>query len=119
MAGKLVAPLIAAPNGEYATKGEDRQEGQKSMTTGYARNSNCEKDNNFFCKQIGRSPNTSYAKSSVGLREKKIEKAGTVLVPALFFAVMIFACWQLLNGLIKKSCEQRAIIQSIKIFDLA
>ena len=27
---KLVAPLIAAPNGQCATKGEDRREGQKA-----------------------------------------------------------------------------------------
>ncbi len=52
MAGKPVAPLIAAPNGEYATKGEDRQEGQKSTTTGYTRNSNCEKDINFFANKL-------------------------------------------------------------------
>jgi hypothetical protein len=28
---KLVAPLIAAPNGQCATKGEDRREGQKAQ----------------------------------------------------------------------------------------
>ncbi len=30
----------------------------------------------LFCKQIGRSPNTSYAKYRRGLREGKMEMAG-------------------------------------------
>jgi hypothetical protein len=49
---KLVAPLIAAPNGEM-----------REITI-------------LFCKQIGQSPNMSYAKCRMGLREKKMEMAG-------------------------------------------
>ncbi len=50
--------------------------GQKFMTTGYACNCNAKEITFFFCKQIGQSPNTSYAKCRMGLRERKMEMAG-------------------------------------------
>ena len=49
---------------------------QKSLTTGYACNCNAKDITILLFKQIGRSPNTSYAKCRMGLREKKMEMAG-------------------------------------------
>jgi hypothetical protein len=49
---------------------------QKSLTTGYACNCNAKEITIFFCKQIGQSSNTSYAKCRMGLRERKMEIAG-------------------------------------------
>ncbi len=72
---KLVAPLIAAPNGEMR-KWEDKGAEHKCMTTGYACNCNAKEITILFCKQIGRSSNTSYAKCRMGLREGKMEMAG-------------------------------------------
>ncbi len=72
---KLVAPLIAAPNGEMC-KREDKGTERKCLTTGYACNCNAKEITILFCKQIGRSPNTSYAKCRRGLREGEMEMAG-------------------------------------------
>ncbi len=72
---KLVAPLIAAPNGEMC-KWEDKGTEHKCLTTGYACNCNAKEITILFCKQIGRSPNTSYAKCRMGLREGKMEMGG-------------------------------------------
>ncbi len=72
---KLVAPLIAAPNGEMR-KWEDKGTEHKCLTTGYACNCNAKEITILFCKQIRRSPNTSYAKCRMGLREGKMEMAG-------------------------------------------
>jgi hypothetical protein len=72
---KLVAPLIAAPNGEMR-KWEDKGTEHKCLTTGYACNCNAKEIKNLLCKQIGQSPNTSYAKCRMGLREGKMEMAG-------------------------------------------
>jgi hypothetical protein len=47
-----------------------------ALTTGYACNCNAKDITIFFCKQIGRSPNMSYAKCRMGLREGKMEMAG-------------------------------------------
>jgi hypothetical protein len=70
---KLVAPLIAAPNGEMR-KGEDKVTEHKCLTTGYTCNCNAKEITILFCKQIGQSPNTSYAKCRI--KEGKIEMAG-------------------------------------------
>ncbi len=72
---KLVAPLIAAPNGEMR-KWEDKGTEHECLTTGYACNCNAKEMTILFCKQIERSPNTSYAKCRMGLREGKMEMAG-------------------------------------------
>ncbi len=72
---KLVAPLIAAPNGEMR-KWEDKRTEHKCLTTGYACNCNAKEITILFCKQIGGSPNTSYAKCRIGLKEGKMEMAG-------------------------------------------
>jgi hypothetical protein len=72
---KLVAPLIAASNGEMR-KWEDKRTEQKCLTTGYACNCYAKEITILFCKQIGRSPNTSYAKCRMGLREGKMKMAG-------------------------------------------
>jgi hypothetical protein len=66
---KLIAPLIAAPNGEMR-KWEYKGTEHKSC------NCNANEITILFCKQIGQSPNTSYAKCRMGLREEKIEMAG-------------------------------------------
>jgi hypothetical protein len=50
--------------------------GQTCMTTGYACNCNAKEITILFCKQIGRSPNTSYAKCRMGSRERKMEMVG-------------------------------------------
>ncbi len=47
-----------------------------ALTTGYACKCNAKKITILFCKQIGRSPKTSYAKFRMGLREGKMEMAG-------------------------------------------
>ena len=47
-----------------------------ALTTGYACNCNAKEITILFCKQIGRSPNMSYAKCRMGLREGKMEMAG-------------------------------------------
>ena len=47
-----------------------------ALTTGYACNCNAKEITILFCKQIGQSPNTSYAKCRMGLREGKTEMAG-------------------------------------------
>jgi hypothetical protein len=72
----LVAPLIAAPNGEMR-KWEDKGTEHKCLTTGYACNCNVKEITILFCKQIGQSPNTSYAKCRMGLREGKMEMVGS------------------------------------------
>jgi hypothetical protein len=72
---KLVAPLIAAPNGEMR-KQEDKGQGKNCMTTGYVCNCNAKEITILFCKQIGQSPNMGYAKCRMGLREKKMEIVG-------------------------------------------
>jgi hypothetical protein len=72
---KLVAPLIAAPNGEMH-KWEDKGTEHKCLTTGYACNCNAKEITILFCVQIGQSPNRSYAKCRMGLREGKMEMAG-------------------------------------------
>ncbi len=64
-------PLIAAPNGEMR-KWEDKGTEHKCLTTGHA----CKEIIILFSKQIGQSPNTSYAKCRMGLREGKMEMAG-------------------------------------------
>jgi hypothetical protein len=46
------------------------------MTTGYVYNCNAKEITIIFCKQIGQSPNMSYAKCRMGLRERKMEMAG-------------------------------------------
>jgi hypothetical protein len=46
------------------------------MTTGYVCNCDAKEMTILFCKQIGQSPNTSYAKCGMGLRERKMEMAG-------------------------------------------
>jgi hypothetical protein len=88
---KLVAPLIAAPKWRNAQIGRQRTE-QKSLTTGYVCNCNAKEITILFCTQIGKSPNTSYAKCRMGLRERKWKWRGTALVPALF------SCLKLLEG---------------------
>ncbi len=65
---KLVAPLIVAPNGEMR-KWEDKGTEHKCLNTGYACNCNAKEIKILFCKQIGQSPNMSYAKCRMGLRE--------------------------------------------------
>jgi hypothetical protein len=49
---KLVAPLIAAPNGEMR-KWEDKGTEHKCLTTGYKCNCNTIEITILFCKQIG------------------------------------------------------------------
>ncbi len=85
---KLVAPLIAAPNGEMR-KWEDKGTEHKCLTTGYTCNCNAKEITVLFCKQIERSPNTSYAKCRMGLREGKWKWRGTALVPALFLCLKL------------------------------
>jgi hypothetical protein len=58
---------------------------QKSLTIGYACNCNAKEITILFCKQIGRSPNTSYAKCRMGLRERKMEMAGNGFSSRLIF----------------------------------
>jgi hypothetical protein len=72
---KLVAPLVAAPNGEMR-KWEEKGTEHKCLTTGYVCNCNAKEITILFCKQIGRSPNTNYAKCRMGLREGKMEMVG-------------------------------------------
>ncbi len=72
---KLVAPLIVAPNGEMR-KREDKGAEHTCLTTGYACNCNAKEITILFCKQIGLSPHTSYAKCRLGLREGKMEMVG-------------------------------------------
>ncbi len=72
---KLVAPLIAASNKEMR-KWEDKGTEHKCLTTGYVCSCNAKEITILFCKQIGRSPNTSYTKCRMGLREGKMEMAG-------------------------------------------
>ncbi len=72
---KLVAPLIAAPN-EEMRKWKDKGTEHKCLTTGYACNYNAKEKTILFCKQIGRSPNTSYAECRMGLREGEMKMAG-------------------------------------------
>ncbi len=72
---KLVALLIAAPNGEMR-KWEDKGTEHKCLTTGYMCNCNAKEITILFCKQIGRSLNMSFAKCRMGLREGKMEMAG-------------------------------------------
>ncbi len=50
--GKLVAPLIAAPNGEM-WKWEDKGTEHKCLTTGYTCNCNAKEITILFCKQVG------------------------------------------------------------------
>ncbi len=72
---KLVAPLIAAPNREMR-KWEDKGTEYKCLTTDYVCNCISKEITILLCKQIGQSPNTSYAKCRMGLKEGKIEMAG-------------------------------------------
>jgi hypothetical protein len=58
---------------------------QKSLTTGYVCNCNAKEITILFCKQIGRSPNTSYTKCRMGLKEKKMEMAGNSFGSRLIF----------------------------------
>ena len=71
----LVVPLIAAPNGEMH-RWEDKGTEHKCLTTGYVCNCNAKEITILICKQIGQSPNMSYAKCRMGLREGKMEMAG-------------------------------------------
>jgi hypothetical protein len=48
---------------------------KKCLITGYTCNCNAKEITILFCKQIGRSPNTSYAKCRMGVRERKMEMA--------------------------------------------
>jgi hypothetical protein len=59
------------------------------LTTGYACNCNEKEITILFCEQIGESPNTSYAKCRMGLRERKRKWRGTALVPALFLCLKL------------------------------
>ncbi len=67
-------PLIAAPIGDCANK--KTKDRAKSLTTGYVCNCNAKEITIHFCKQMGQSPNTSYTKCRMGLRERKMEIAG-------------------------------------------
>jgi hypothetical protein len=49
---KLIAPLVAAPNGEMR-KWEDKGTEHKCLTTGYGCNCNAKEKTIIFCKQIG------------------------------------------------------------------
>jgi hypothetical protein len=85
----LVAPLIAAPYGKMR-KWEDKGTEHKCLAKGYMCNCNAKEITILFCKQIRRSPNTSYAKCRMGLRGGKMEMAGgTALVPALFLCLKL------------------------------
>ncbi len=68
-------PLIAAPNGKMR-KWEDTGTEHKCLATGYACNCNAKEITTLLCKQIGQSPNKSYAKCRMGLSEGKMEMAG-------------------------------------------
>jgi hypothetical protein len=57
-------------------KWEDKGTEHKCLTTDYACNCNEKEITILFCKQIGQSPNTSYAKCRMGLREGKMKTAG-------------------------------------------
>ncbi len=72
---KLVVPLIATPYGEVCEQ-EDKGTEHRSLTTGYMCNCNAKEITILFCKQIGQSPNMSYAKCRMGLWEGKMEMAG-------------------------------------------
>jgi hypothetical protein len=56
--------------------GGGERTGQTSLTTGYGCFCNAKEIKILFCKQIGQSPNTSYTKCRMGLRERKMEIAG-------------------------------------------
>jgi hypothetical protein len=63
---------------------------QKSLTTGYECNCNAKEIIFLFCKQIGQSPNTSYAKCRMGLRGKNgNDGERTALVPTLFLCLKL------------------------------
>ncbi len=47
-----------------------------ALAIGYACNCNAKEITILFCKQIGQSPNTSYAKCRMGLREGEMKMAG-------------------------------------------
>ncbi len=81
---KLVAPSIAAPNGEMR-KWEDKGTEHKCLNTGYGCNCNAKEITILFCKQIGQSPNTSYAKRRMGLMEAKMKMAGNGLSSSPIF----------------------------------
>jgi hypothetical protein len=81
---KLFAPLTAAPNGDYANE-KTKDSAKKSLTTGFTCNCNAKEITILFCKQIEQSPNTSYAKCRMGLREKKMESAGNGFGSRLIF----------------------------------
>ncbi len=85
---KLVAPLIAAPNGEMH-KWEDKGTEHKCLTTGYACNCNAKEITILFCKQIGRSPNMSYATKCRVKGKGKWKWQVTALVPALFLCLKL------------------------------
>jgi hypothetical protein len=55
------------------------------MTTGYACNCNTKEITICFYKHIGQSPNRSYTKCRMGLRERKMEMAGNGLSSRLIF----------------------------------
>ncbi len=57
----------------------------KSLTTGYGWYCNAKEITILFCKQIGQSPNMSYAKCRMGLRERKIEVAGNGFSSCIIF----------------------------------
>jgi hypothetical protein len=58
---------------------------QKSLTTGYLCNCNAKEITILFFKRIGKSPNASYAKCRMGLREMNMEMAGNGLSSRLIF----------------------------------
>jgi hypothetical protein len=72
---KLVAPLDCSTCLMEKCANRKTKDRAKNLTTGYACNCNAKEITILFCKQIGRSPNTSYAKCRMGLREKKMEMA--------------------------------------------
>jgi hypothetical protein len=69
---------------ENAQMGRQKTE-QKSLTTGYACNCNAKEITILFCKQIGQSPDTSYAKCRMGSGERKMKMAGSGFSSRLIF----------------------------------
>ena len=82
------------PNGECATKGEDRRKGQKAqlramrITLRAAKRTSTMICRRSFCKQIGRSP-IRVTLIEIGLREKGKDLAGMGLFPAFFLCLKL------------------------------
>ncbi len=73
---------------EKCANGKTKGQCIGALTTGCVCNCNAKEITILFCKQIGRSPNTNYAKCWMGLREGKMEMAGNSFSSRPIFCVL-------------------------------